>query len=595
MASWYDILPGFRPMGDSSGILPIPNSFLPIGYVESQKVDTESHYYYKIGQYTPKEDQYSDVSPQYQVTHWAFVYKDNESADESFQHGYNNCISSKNRESTDVCKLMMLGNNEAYISWYVTFSTHSNNLYITIKKGSLITSMQVYGHQRSKTFGRKHRIVYAEPSYSDVVNTALVWHNALLNYAKSSGWKSETEESTSIPDQLITLPKTTLSADLSANQELQEEPEQEEYLDEAMIEYRKKEKERIAREKAEDMEDLAQEKEQEAQEKADEEYQAMLDKWYEEVRQDNIKHNKELEKGKARREAIEEQENQAFHDKLAKDMQKRKEFQAKQQKNIKLINRFAPADEWSDAYQHIKKIDKTGDIKKSKKLFSDNKENYYNSWREKRMKESEVLDKRVEKFEKAFKSAEFIRDTAVTVNKILALPAIAQVAVGTTVLEGAVSKKIVTTVIPFVHGATTNAIVAAGKEGWGGAGASLLKDSVDEVTFKLGGGVVDKGVRVIKFYYGDGIEVSPKMKVYDENHKLLKKVKKGDKVYDDKGNNITYATTMRLMRYKWFVDQAQKDLSTGDANKKANALLDIWGLGISGTEKVLEIGKRFMK
>jgi len=64
---------------------------------------------------------------------------------------------------------------------------------------------------------------------------------------------SETEESTSITDQPITLPKATFSADLSANQELQGEPEQEEYLDEAMIEYRKKEKERITREKAEDM------------------------------------------------------------------------------------------------------------------------------------------------------------------------------------------------------------------------------------------------------------------------------------------------------------------------------------------------------
>ena len=211
------------------------------------------------------------------------------------------------------------------------------------------------------------------------------------------------------------------------------------------------------------------------------------------------------------------------------------------------------------------------------------------------MKESEVLNKRVEKFDKALKNAEFIRDTAVTVNKILALPVIAQAAVGAAVLGEVAGAEVVTTVIPFVHGATTNAVGAADKQGWDGAIESVIKDSVDQVTFKIGGGFVTKGASIARFNYGDGIDVPSKMKIYDENHKLLKKVKQGDKVYDGKGNNITYATTKKLMQYEFFINQAQNDLSTGDANKKANVVLDSWSLGTSTAEKVWDIGKRFIK
>ncbi|SFV51612.1 hypothetical protein MNB_SV-6-1259 [hydrothermal vent metagenome] len=362
----------------------------------------------------------------------------------------------------------------------------------------------------------------------------------------------------------------------------------------------------------------------------------MLNTWYKEDRQSNIAFiESQKEKMKKIREAWKKQDK-AFNESIAKEQRERRAFDKQEQENLALIARSSKdAKTWQEGYHRIKrskelygantkqakklneelkahiiidnfggsesekwfahkkvtKLSESGDIERVKKVKNAIRKEFYDSRQIRLQGEAEFYNNVNKELKRNEDNLKTLRDTSVTTVKILALPSVATTMVGAATVEELAFKDLITTTIPFAHGAATNAIGEYNKNGWSGAVISLAKDSADQMTFKFGGGVVEKGVNIAKFYYGDGVEVPSNMKVYDKNHKLLKKVKRGVKVYDEKGNDITQATAEQLTRYKWFANQAKKDISTGDANKQTNAVLDSTGVVIGVTKKISKFFK----
>ena len=326
-----------------------------------------------------------------------------------------------------------------------------------------------------------------------------------------------------------------------------------------------------------DADEIVEDKKIEKALKAEDKYQNILDDWYEEDRQTNIKHIKGLDEQKRKSKEAEQKESRAFHDKLANDMKKRKEFQAEQQKNIKLINRFATGDKWSDAYQDIKRVDKTGDIEKSKELYKEHRKTYYDTHQNKLIKESKSWNEQAKQFDKASKIAETIRDTSINVNKILALPAVATASLGVIVSAEAVSIVTVSTTIPLVHSATTNAIAAYQKDGVIGTIVSVAKDGADQLTNKVAGDFIDQIYRKAK-YHTSGVDIPSNIQVYGENKQRVTRIKSGDRVYDKNGKDITYSTVSKATQFEHWTTRANKDAQTGNPNKVLGGMLDVWGV-----------------
>lgn len=411
--------------------------------------------------------------------------------------------------------------------------------------------------------------------------------------------------------QPITTPKTNLSANTGASVKAREletveesDPCKDPNQDQAMKEYCANKAYNKKLDEEEKAQDIIDENAWEEEDKADEQYQVMLDEWYEEERQSNIAVIKENEQKRREISIKDKQRDKAFNGSIAKDQTERKAKQARKTKAQRkifdskmIIHQFV--NDPNERKLYLDKIDalsnKDTSLQDATKIYNAARKQHYESRQLAIEAERDLQKGKAKALKDSSDFAGNIRDTAVITNKILALPAVATASLGTIVGAEAISVATVPTTTLLAHSATTNAIGAAEKGGSMDMGVSLLKDAADEVTYKFGGEAIDKGYRIIKFYYGEGIEVPPKAKLYDKNHKLLKKVKKGDKVYNDKGDDITYITSTRLMRYKLFVAKAQEDISKGDANKKANAILDVWGLSTSLTGKVLETVVKHVK
>ena len=234
-----------------------------------------------------------------------------------------------------------------------------------------------------------------------------------------SGPKPETKEPTQ--PQPITIPKTNLSVNIFANKETQEESQEKGYLNEAKIEYRKKEKERIAREKAEDLEDLQREKAWEKEDKKEEAHQKMLDDWYEEDRQTNIKYIEGLSGQKKRSKEAEQKENKVFHDNIAKDMQERKTKQAEIKKAHDIVDRFGDNyDSQRLSHKKIEKLSKNADIKKTKAIKNAIRKQYYDSKQTKLQGKAEYQTAKAKEIDKKGNYVKNIKETSLTINKGLA-------------------------------------------------------------------------------------------------------------------------------------------------------------------------------
>jgi len=224
---------------------------------------------------------------------------------------------------------------------------------------------------------------------------------------------------------------------------------------------------------------------------------------------------------------------------------------------IKIIDNFGNDYETKRlTINKVKELSKNASLDKLKAIKSAVRKQYYDAWVSEQ--ESETI-KQLE-IDKELSISEnrtiLIRDTAATINKTLGL------AYGN-----------VAGVVATVHGVTNNAVDAIYKDKEAGAVVSIVKDMVDNYTFKLGGELIDIPFRLYKYYH-NGVEVPSDMKVYDKDGNLLTKVKSTEMLYDVNGNNINYSFVRRLERYKLWTTTARDDILHKDINKKANGFLD---------------------
>jgi len=160
--------------------------------------------------------------------------------------------------------------------------------------------------------------------------------------------------------------------------------------------------------------------EEKAQRKADEEYERKLKKWEEETKAENEKLAKEFQKQRESWRKRDKKYDEQKNIKIAKKLKKKKEFQKQQELNLKLINKFTPGDEWSDAYARVKELDKNEDIEKSKKVYDAYKKIYYDSKQIEKQADAEYQNAKADEIEKKTKYLKNIKDTTLTINKAIA-------------------------------------------------------------------------------------------------------------------------------------------------------------------------------
>ena len=360
--------------------------------------------------------------------------------------------------------------------------------------------------------------------------------------------------------QQITATKENLSIDLSPTKErakVEEESKPEEvYQDKYMREYLQREKERKAQEKDEEAKELITEQAEETQAKKDEAYKKMLDDWYEEDRQNNIKYNKKLEKEKAKRETTEREENKAFHDKIAEEQKERKDKQAEIKKAHDIINKFgSDYDEQRLSHKKVEELGQNADIEKSKAIKNAMRKQYYDSKQGKLQGKAEYQTAKAEEIDKKGKYVKSIKDTSLTVNKVLAK--VDPTGVGEKIVE--VQENV---------GDLINAAEEGGVEGVIVKTTSIV---TNKLTNDIGGDVVEKTYKHINDYKKNGIQLDKDNKVYDKDGNRLTRYKQGDKVYDEKKNEISFSTGNSVIKNILFevIDERNP------IKKTENALTDI--------------------
>ena len=439
----------------------------------------------------------------------------------------------------------------------------------------------------------------------DLTNVIHFYLQLPINQTQSSQKFIPNTSSESQPIQPITIPKTNLSVNISANKETKEEV-QEGYdqckdlnQDQATKEYcaNKAYNKKIDEENK--RLDIEEEKQIEKDEKAKKEYQKKLDKYNEEERQINLKVIKENE---IRRKQIAQDDikrDKLFNNSIANDMQERKNKQAEKTKAQRkiyeaemIIHQFV--DDADDRKQYLDKIgslsNKDTTLEDAIKIKNNARKKHYDSIQLVHKKELDLQLSKVKYWDTMSKRASFVRDTSITINKILALPVVAQASLGTIVSSTAVKAVTVTTTIPFVHGATTNAVDAYVKDGGTGVVVSLAKDALDQVTLKTGGSFIDKAYRTVK-YNTTGVEIPSDIKAYDKNGHIVTKTKIGVSVYDKNKNDITFAVMKKSTQHNLWTTKANKDIKSGDINKEVSTMTDIWGIADAAVDMGLKLLK----
>ena len=385
--------------------------------------------------------------------------------------------------------------------------------------------------------------------------------------------KLEIQES--IP-QATTIPKVTLStnAGVSVNTHTQEtvpktisNPCKDPNQDTAMKEYCTNKAHNTKLDQEEAVEDKAKEKAWGEEDKQEETQQKMLDEWYEEDRQTNIKHIKELDEQKRRSQEAEQRENKTFHDKLAKEMQKRKEKQAKKAKAQRKIyeSKMIIHQSVDDAEQRKLYLDKINTLSNKDSSLEDATKiknatrKFYDAKQLEHQAEAVYQTAKAKEIDKKGKYVKSIKDTSLTANRILA--EIDKTGLGKKIFD--IQKDIYT----YLEG------------GIDAVAFSRVKGEVDSKTFKLGGGLVDRNAKILK-YHTTGLKVTPKDRLYNKNGYLLRKVKKGDRVFNKNKRDITFSFERHLHQYSTrdlTTHKARKDILSGDAIKSQ---VGLWIVGI---------------
>ncbi|SFV49817.1 FIG137478: Hypothetical protein [hydrothermal vent metagenome] len=312
--------------------------------------------------------------------------------------------------------------------------------------------------------------------------------------------------------------------------------------------------------------------EEESRKRAEEEYQESLRRWEDETRRENERLAKEFKKQRDEWRERQKRYDKEENEKIANELKKRREFQKQQQLNVKFINKFTPLDEWHDAYKRIKKLDKTKDTKKAKKIYNAYKKIYYDSEQIKEQGKAEYQNAKANEIGKKAKYVKTIKDTALTINKGLAK-----------LDPTGTGDKIVTT---MEH--TYAAIEGAEK---GGASGAIVK-VMDLHT----NGIATDTVDTAQDYHDlhtKGIKLNSDEKFYDKDGNRVTKIKSGEKTYatdkGDKGESKEFSLMDRVekktikklddtynpqTKINGVVENIKSGIVEGDFNKVANGVMD---------------------
>jgi hypothetical protein len=157
---------------------------------------------------------------------------------------------------------------------------------------------------------------------------------------------------------------------------------------------------------------------------------------------------------------------------------------------------------------------------------------------------------------------EKVRDTSVTVNKVLAK-----------IVPGEIGDDIV-----GIQETVINAIDNYAKGGMTQVIYGDIRDNIATDTTKFYTDYLDDTVRRERFHT-TGIEIPDNIAAYDASGYRVKRFKAGDKLYDKAGHRIDRGLEKKLLRHRSWITQANKDLKEGDFNKKLNAVNDAYGAG----------------
>jgi hypothetical protein len=321
------------------------------------------------------------------------------------------------------------------------------------------------------------------------------------------------------------------------------------------------------------------------------EYEKKKAQWDKEEELRRAAQAKENEANAKRWREANKRQDRIDHQKIADDMQKRKAFQKQQQKNIRLINKFAESgDEWSAAYHRIKKLDQSGDTEKSKKIYSAHKKIYYDSKQLKHQADYTYEMGKEKALAESEKYAKGVRDTALTINKVAAK-----------FDPTGMGDRIVETMENTYE--TIDAYSKGGIEG-------VVDHYVEKKASELSGGLSDvakESIETLKdLKAGKRIKLKSHEYYYDQKGNRLTTYKKGEKVYNEKHEEVTYSFEKRLFYSALYKANEEHNLiqqgatktkafikaaKSGDINGMVNTSMELKdtkeGIGI-GADKVVK-------
>ncbi len=259
-------------------------------------------------------------------------------------------------------------------------------------------------------------------------------------------------------------------------------------------------------------------------------------------------------------------------------IQKERAKQAEIQKIHKIIDRFGSDYETQRVtHKRVDNLAKGADIEKIKRVKGAIKEQFYDSRQSGLQADATYQSERAKELGRRGDYVKSIRDTAVNVNKGLSMLAGGEL--------GELSETIST-----IHSLSNNAIDAGSKDGFKGVVVSLFKDIINDKTLNIGGDLFEKGYH-LKEYYTTGLNLPNNIKLYDKDGNRLRHIKKGDKIYNSKGERVGFSFERRLWSYKLWTERARSDILNGDINRKSSAIMDTIDNGGKLGDMLWDFGK----
>ncbi len=321
----------------------------------------------------------------------------------------------------------------------------------------------------------------------------------------------------------------------------------------------------------------------------EEEYQKRLDAWNEEERQSNIEFIKSQKAKREKADKIWKEEDKASNDSIAKEQAERKAKQAEIEKAHKIIDRFGDDYETqSAAHKKIDELSKTADTQKAKKIKNAIRKQFYDSKQIKLQADAEYQTSKAKELGKKEKYLNTVKETSLTVNKVLAR------------IDSEIDPLKIGNKIVDLQENSYDAIDSYSKGGLSKVADDFIEKKANELSNDWAGVAKEKAEEYKQYHSKKGLKLKPDEIYYDKNGKQLKKVNAYQKVYDKKGNEVSFSFGKRIFKKTFsklnddynsiqgtaeHIKNIKEGVMSGDVNKVVNETLDMTEKEDEGDEK----------